>query len=298
MLLLAQTAATGDKSVDLAQLFGELIKQLLVQYPVIGTILIIAVIVFLVIGIFRMVTATEGTVLWGFKYKREFKELREAREDIVSLVDETRMLSFILRLAYRSLRRFDNIRSNVRSSRDDDGRQYLCEQIARSYGYFGSDSSKVVLFEKEGDKLVVWHQSGLDPESARELRFEYHPMDPTKDTFAAMAFRHGEIIVCNDVNDDPRYVQQGPPALHPYRSIMAVPVKHGDEVVAVYTVDSLAENRFDADQEEQGRFFASLFALFIPAKSSLALPPMPGSAATKDPGKDVTPRDAEGGSNG
>jgi GAF domain-containing protein len=125
------------------------------------------------------------------------------------------------------------------------------------------DINKVVLFVKQGDYLTVRAQSGLSDESARAIRLPISPTRPKDETFAALAFRTGEMQICQDVDVDPRYHQLAKPPTHKYKSVMAVPIFHGDQVVAALTIDSLSVDRFADYEQDQGKLFAQLFGLFI-----------------------------------
>jgi transcriptional regulator with GAF, ATPase, and Fis domain len=120
---------------------------------------------------------------------------------------------------------------------------------------------------EDGSVLEIAEFNGLNPENARNLKLVVHPRKSDEDTFAAMAFRNERIEVCPDTTTDDRYfrLRQGVPT-HPYRSIIAVPIRRGKTVVGVYTIDSREPNRFSKDdptQLQQYELWGQLFALFV-----------------------------------
>jgi hypothetical protein len=260
-------AAERPDSPDFSQIVSDAIAAIFKAYPWVGGILIAGLAVYLIVCIVQAWRADEGTMFWGIlRWKRDPQERKQLRADLESLIVTNRLLGLLLLIARSSLNRFDRILhpTKVATTRND-GLDYLCGWIARAFGFQLPDINKVTLFVPDGalataTELVVKAHSGISNESARALSLRIHDPRPS---FAAMAFQAGEIFVCQDVGTDPRYHPLDEPPAHAYKSILAVPIMHGENVVGCFTIDSLVENRFGPDEESQGKLFAALFALFL-----------------------------------
>jgi GAF domain len=261
------SSAAGTPSLQ--QIVLDAFQQLFKSYPWLAWLLIVLVVVYLGVGIWRAWTAEESSLFWGVvKWKTGSAERKELLASLREVITSNRFLGLLLLIIRSSLERFDRIRhGGLEKSTNDDGLRYLCEWLARAMGFQFSDINKVTLFVPDGDpatatQLKVLAHSGISNESARSLRLEIHETNPT---FAALAFLTGEVHVCQDVGTDQRYRPLKYAPEHQYKSILAVPIKHGNKVIACFTLDSLVAGRFGADEENQGKLFAPLFALFLGA---------------------------------
>jgi hypothetical protein len=226
-------------------------------------------------------------VVWAWlnfrKIKADAESLRravQAEETLILANAEGERLRLILQVASVALRRKDAIdygAGDAPPPKDCDGTRNLCEWIVKILAIEKPDINKMTVWEptEDGTKLRIAEFHGMNPESSRTLTFEIHPDHSDKDSFAAMAFRNDRIEICDDTQTDPRYkMVTGHPPTHPYRSIIAVPIRQGQRVVGVYTIDSREANRFsDNDQAAQQQYdlYARLFALFIAAPHGVAV---------------------------
>jgi hypothetical protein len=251
----------------LQEIVAQFFRVLFSDYPWLVWPLIILVVGYFVLGIWRAATAEESTLFWGLvKWKTGSQERKELLSNLRDLITSNRFLGLLLLIARSSLDRFDRVRNGGKEpSSNEDGMRYLCEWLARAMGFQLPDINKVTLFVPDGDPATATHlrvleHSGISNESARAIRLEITEAQPT---FAALAFRTGEIQVCQDVGTDLRYRPLKHAPEHQYKSILAVPIKHGDTVIGCFTIDSLVQGRFGVDEQNQGKLFAPLFALFM-----------------------------------
>lgn len=192
---------------------------------------------------------------------------REAERLAQDVIGETELLRLALKTAASCVQRVNDM-PPAGSEYDHavlDARVYVCDWTTRIFSFSKKDINKVTAWlPTENGTLIVDTYNGMAPESAKALEFEINPSDPDKDTFAARAFRTGEVQVCHDVDTDPRYHQLGRAPSHPYKSIIAVPIRYKGKAVGALTVDSLFVGNFDSEPQKQlAELAGSLFAMFI-----------------------------------
>ena len=262
-MLLAQAGGSQNSPPGLNEILAQALQAVFKAYPGVAWALVALLAVYLIVGIWRAWTAEESSLFWGIvKWKTGSTERKELIASLREVITSNRFLGLLLLIIRSSLERFDRIRhGGPEKSTNDDGLRYLCEWLARAMGFQLSDINKVTLFGPDGDpdtatQLMVLAHSGISNESARALRLEIHEARPT---FAALAFLTGEVQVCHDVGTDQRYRRLEHAPEHQYKSILAVPIKHGGRVIACFTVDSLVEGRFGLDEQNQGKLIAPLF---------------------------------------
>ncbi|HTW84502.1 MAG TPA: GAF domain-containing protein [Candidatus Sulfotelmatobacter sp.] len=195
---------------------------------------------------------------------------QRAAENVAEIANaENDRLRLILKMIDRSLRRQDDIEHEEGNAVLPDGVRYLTEWIVRGLTFEKPDINKLVVFQpsrEDPNVLTVIEQSGMSPESGRAIRWPVRPETDDRDSFAAKAFRNNRIERCDDTQLDPRYVHiDGHAPTQSYRSIVAVPIRHGSRVIGVYTIDSREAARFSAGQPiiEQLDLYGRLFALFM-----------------------------------
>jgi GAF domain-containing protein len=259
--------------------FGEIVanaaQQILKAYPWVASIIIVLFAGYLIVGIVMAIRSEESSLFGIIKWRRGTAERARFNEERGRLIDafnevviSNRFFGLLLLMVRLSLSRYDRIRWRIGGSSNEDALGYLCEWISRAVGFQVPDVNKVTLFVPDAPSstaadLIVKASAGLSPESARAVRLPLHDAEPA---FAVLAFRTGRIQLCQDVGTDPRYHQLKHPPAHEYKSILAMPVMHGEKVIASFTIDSLAVNRFGPDDENQAKLFAELFALFMEEK--------------------------------
>jgi GAF domain-containing protein len=192
---------------------------------------------------------------------------RQAEQLAQDVIGEAELLRLALKTAASCVQRLNDMPAQG-PERDDaveSAKVYVCDWATRIFAFSKKDINKVTTWcPTARGTLKVATYNGMAPESAKELEFDIHPPTPDRDTFAAMAYRAGEAQVCHDVDTDARYRQLGRPPSHPYKSIIAVPLRKKGQVIGSMTIDSLFVGNFDTDQQRQlAELAASLFAMFL-----------------------------------
>lgn len=80
---------------------------------------------------------------------------------------------------------------------------------------------------------------------------------PIPGSFSRYAFESGQITWSHDLRSDPRFAEH-PYATHPYRSIVSIPLRSGDDVVGVLNVDSSRRDAFPPEDLTYLRILAAI----------------------------------------
>lgn len=268
---------TSEKAVDWA---ADVLNFLQAHIPYFPWILLVVLIGLAALSIYlghrlkvKQVTADQAVVAERDEAK---EELAVAEAALAEVNLNAEVLSLILKTCESSVTRANRYGATPTTEQRTGALQYLCEWTGKIFGFGKPDINKVTLWVPSPDSqtLRVRAFSGMSPDSAQALKPPVNPPDTKDLTFAAMAYKNGRVEVCHDVGTDPRYKQLDRPPRHPYKAILAAPVKRGAAVVGSFTVDSLMPNKFaDSEQPKQGEvgiqaqqtaeLLASLFALFL-----------------------------------
>jgi GAF domain len=224
-----------------------------------------------------------------------------AAENVAEIANaENERLRLILKMIDRSLRRRDEIDHEEGNAVNADGLRYLADWIVKGFTFEKPDINKLVVFQQDRDepgRLSIVEQVGMSPESARAIRWPIYPPTDDEDSFAAKAFRNNRTEWCDDTATDPRYVHiDGHAPTQKYRSVVAVPIRHGTRVIGVYTIDSREVGRFQAGQpiREQFDLYARLFAIFmVPTVGDQSIMPTKDARNSAQPGPTAAPEETK-----
>lgn len=217
---------------------------------------------YLLVILVKLIRGDDVEFLGLFKSSRRLQETRRALSEMTLLL---RGRGVLFKSIESTLRRQSHMRAGTSPTTNDEALGYLCDWLPRGIS-FGrkADAHKIVFWVPDGtDLLKVRASAGLSPESLPKMRYPIDPSDPNDDTFGAKAFRYGKPFVSGDVWSDPRYTNfRGNKPSHPYRSLLAVPVFRGTNVIGVLTLDSVHADAFGPDEVGFVELFAWLFAEF------------------------------------
>lgn len=122
-----------------------------------------------------------------------------------------------------------------------------------------SNSHRVAIFVEESGTgmLKVRESSGLSPDGKEKLRL------PILNSAAGHAFRNGNAYRNGNIHGNGTHFTPHPEAKKVYNSLMCVPIKCGDHIIGVLSVDGEEENSFDNDDEDYLNFFANALSILM-----------------------------------
>ncbi len=196
---------------------------------------------------------------------RAIEAHKSAMELVSSLTNTLELFHMSLDVAHDTVTRANRLRYNGARDQVISALMHLADWTQRIFGFLASDINKVTIWLPVNNQtLQVGVYNGMSPEAARTISLPIYPSLPTDDTFAAMAYRSGDLLFCSDTDKDHRFHQLKHSPSHPYKSLIAVPVLLEDKPVGVITIDSIFKATFDSkDSQQLAKLCASLAALLL-----------------------------------
>lgn len=251
-------------------------------HPALSALVVVILAFAVAVGIIIFFATKSGLAehIKDFALKRraqEFEEARQkaeegeaaAREALREVIAENELMRVTVKVAGSTIRRANANRSSVDFNKRFQACIHACDWIQRIFGFMKPDVNKVTIWiPNDAEEFLfpyVWN--GIEPESASKIQLPLDGVAAT-DTFAAMAYRSGNVEVCSNIDVDPRYRPLAKKPSHPYKSIIAAPVCIDDCVVGVLTVDSVFEGTFDGSTAKQlAELSACMVGLFMLGKN-------------------------------
>jgi GAF domain-containing protein len=174
---------------------------------------------------------------------------RQSVETVKSIADQIGLAIDNVQLLERESRRaaqltlLNEVARDVVSSLDLTERlNQVAYDIWEKFGYY---SVQLLMVSDDGQQVVMRAGSG---ERAELVDRDYH--QPIGQGLIGWVAQSGEMVIVNDVRNDPRYINPLPDRADPVRSELAVPLHVGQQVIGVLDIQQLEANAFTEDDAQ------------------------------------------------
>ncbi|HET7377740.1 MAG TPA: GAF domain-containing protein, partial [Anaerolineae bacterium] len=170
-------------------------------------------------------------------------------ETVKSIADQIGLAIDNVQLLEREMRRTVQLTLLNEVARDVVSAVELTERLKRAtlgiWEKFGYYSVHLLLVSDDGQQVIMRAGSG---ERAELVDRNYH--QPVGQGIIGWVAQTGEVVIVNDVRNDPRYINPLPDRSDPVRSELAVPLRIGDQVIGVLDIQQLVPDAFTADDAQ------------------------------------------------
>jgi putative methionine-R-sulfoxide reductase with GAF domain len=187
---------------------------------------------------------------------------RTQREEIEKLTADSKQKSLIIKF----FQQLSIEVSKAMTCRNEEACNELCEAVYQ-YALPGigimltrqpANNHRVAIFVREGEGQLKIHQGvNFSPDGIKHLRL------PLLDSAAGRVLRTGEPYFSGDVTAEGNSFTIHPKATKVYHSLICVPIKIGDAVLGVLSIDGEEKHSFTREDMEYLRYFAHALAPFL-----------------------------------
>jgi transcriptional regulator with GAF, ATPase, and Fis domain len=241
---------------------GKSIKDAIATVPWAPTVIAILVIIFMVLVIiltcWRLKRGSEVTVV-GLLTIKPNDVVEQLKKDFESLNEDDKQKTQILKLINQLNVEIANIVCNTTNEEFFETRKSIYDYLLPGIGSIltkqKGNNHRVAIFVKDGEELRIHQGYGYSTEGKKNLRL-------AMDSSAGYAFTTGEVYSSGDVLSPGNRFKVHPKATKQYRSLICVPIKCGDHILGVLSVDGEEPNSFTKDDEDYLTYLAnSLYIL-------------------------------------
>jgi transcriptional regulator with GAF, ATPase, and Fis domain len=136
--------------------------------------------------------------------------------------------------------------------------QYALPGICLVLAKQKANNHRVAVFVPESDTHLKIHVAvNFSPDGMKHLRLSI------ADSAAGRVLQTGEPYFCGDVSTEGNSFTAHPKASRKYLSLICVPIKVGEQIVGVLSIDGEEKDSFSREEAEYLRYFAHTLAPFL-----------------------------------
>ncbi|MNO45388.1 GAF domain protein [compost metagenome] len=122
-----------------------------------------------------------------------------------------------------------------------------------------SNSHRIAIFMKDGDtnQLKIHEGQGYSNEGKTHLRLDVN------NSAAGKVFTSGEPYISGDITSEGNLFKRHPKSTKTYMSLMCVPIKCGNMVLGVLSIDGQEKDSFTKDDLDHLKYFANAITSFM-----------------------------------
>ncbi|KQL45862.1 hypothetical protein AN963_12590 [Brevibacillus choshinensis] len=226
--------------------------------PIIAALVILGFILFIIMTIWRLKKGSEVSIAGVLTIKPN-ETVEQLKKDFESLNEDDKQKTQILKLLNQLTIEIANVICNTTNEEFLETRRSIYEYLLPGIGIVltkqKGNNHRVAIFVQEVDTLRIHQGIGYSTEGKRNLRL-------SMDSSAGHSFTTGEIYSSGDVLSAGNRFKTHPKASKQYRSLICVPIKCGNHILGVLSVDGEEPNSFTKDDEDYLTYLAnSLYIL-------------------------------------
>ncbi|WP_289135624.1 GAF domain-containing protein [uncultured Brevibacillus sp.] len=214
--------------------------------PTIAGIMIVAIVLFAIMTFWRLKKGSEVTIA-GLVNIKPNEIVEQLKKDFDSLNEDDKQKTQLLRLMNHLTVEISNIICNTTNEEFFETRRsiydYLLPGIGSTITKQKRNNHRVAIFVKDGDQLRIHQGIGYSTEGKKNLRL-------AMDSSAGYAFTTGELYSSGEVYSAGNRFKKHPKATKEYHSLICVPIKCGNHILGVLSVDGEEPNSFTKDDED------------------------------------------------
>jgi len=233
--------------------------------PWVMTILGILIIGFVIfIGVMTVMKVRQGAEfsIPGLLVVQPNEQIRQYQEENTKLSTESKQKTLLIKL----LQQMSVEIAKAIACRTNQEFAELCKAVYQ-YALPGigivltkqqANNHRVAVFIPHSETELKIHVAvNFSPDGMKHLRLSI------LDSAAGKVYRTGETYFCGDVTTEGNSFTAHPKASKQYLSLICVPIKMGEEIVGVLSIDGEEKNSFSNEEAEYLRYFANTLAPFL-----------------------------------
>ncbi|WP_400162818.1 GAF domain-containing protein [Brevibacillus sp. TJ4] len=243
---------------EIGKSLRDAIEQVPWAMPVIAAIVILGISLFILMTMGRIQKGSEVSIA-GIVTIKPNETVEQLKRDFESLNQDDKQKTQILKLLNQLTVEIANVICNATNEEFLEIRKSIYEYLLPGIGIVltkqKGNNHRVAIFVQDGDTLRIHQGIGYSSEGKRHLRL-------AMDSSAGYTFTTGEIYFSGDVLTAGNRFRAHPKATKQYRSLICVPIKCGDHILGVLSVDGEEPHSFTKDDVDYLTYFAnSLYIL-------------------------------------